>query len=177
MPVALTRESPSMANGVGLRFQSLRGSWVRIPPPAPYAIVRISPLARPLVLRLHPAVKPGRSSSLRSIRGCVGCDGLEGGGRNGEEQSYFERKEFVSGYALHRGAPGGPTGPSSPGFDIRVLHHYRVPSQPLSWGRAQKNRRRPSLGGYSWSSKVRVGGGTHLISHVSLRPTSVLSCG
>src|SRR5712692_6554490 len=32
---ALARESPSMANGVGLRLQSLRGSWVRIPPPAP----------------------------------------------------------------------------------------------------------------------------------------------
>ena len=30
----MARGSPSMVNGVGLRLPSLRGSWVRIPPPA-----------------------------------------------------------------------------------------------------------------------------------------------
>src|SRR5438309_3119932 len=35
-----------MANGVGLRFQSLRGSWVRIPPPAPYPHESESPYVR-----------------------------------------------------------------------------------------------------------------------------------
>ena len=30
-----TRGSPSLVNGARLRTSSLRGSWVRIPPPAP----------------------------------------------------------------------------------------------------------------------------------------------
>ena len=41
----MTRGSPSLANGAGLRTPSLRGSWVRIPPPAPYAMSsNLSPL-------------------------------------------------------------------------------------------------------------------------------------
>jgi hypothetical protein len=35
----MARGSPSLANGAGLRTPSLRGSWVRIPPPAPKARV------------------------------------------------------------------------------------------------------------------------------------------
>jgi len=34
MALRIVRGSPSMVNGVGLRFPSLRGSWVQIPPPA-----------------------------------------------------------------------------------------------------------------------------------------------
>ena len=33
--LSFARGSPSLVNGVGLRLPSLRGSWVRIPPPAP----------------------------------------------------------------------------------------------------------------------------------------------
>jgi len=70
----------------------------------------------------------GRSSRKSRFAGVSAAMGSPEGGRCGEESSYFERNEFVSiFYTLHRGAPGGPTGPSSPGFDIRVLHHYRVP--------------------------------------------------
>src|SRR5713226_4535732 len=34
--VPASPESPSMAKGVRLRLLSLRGSWVQIPPPAPF---------------------------------------------------------------------------------------------------------------------------------------------
>ena len=41
------RGSPSMAKGVGLRLLSRRGSWVQIPPPAPF------PLFQSFVGKLH----------------------------------------------------------------------------------------------------------------------------
>jgi hypothetical protein len=41
--------------------------------------------------------------------------GVGAGGKKGEGLSYFERNEFVSGYTLHGGVPGGPDGTELPG--------------------------------------------------------------
>ena len=50
-----------MANGVGLRFQSLRGSWVRIPPPAPY------PMSPNLRLLKADAVQYGMKDVIKEV--------------------------------------------------------------------------------------------------------------
>jgi hypothetical protein len=37
--VDMQRGSPSQVKGAGLRTLSHRGSWVRIPPPAPFSVI------------------------------------------------------------------------------------------------------------------------------------------
>ena len=62
-----TRGSPSLVNGARLRTSSLRGSWVRIPPPALHLALRIG-LADSIALRQDRLDKIEKENTeLRSI--------------------------------------------------------------------------------------------------------------
>src|SRR5271156_1626307 len=72
------RGSPSLVNGAGLRTPSLRGSWVRIPPPAP----KLASHCLMIRIDFHPTLLVNCSSNLT---GPINISGFKQRSRIGSE--------------------------------------------------------------------------------------------